>query len=144
MNCSYCNQPAAFVDNAVIYGRSYGRSHHAWYCRTCDAYVGVHENDPKRPLGTMANRELREWRKKAHAAIDPIWKERRMRRGQVYEWLKNYFRHDVHIGKSDVQQCAMIIAAAEKLKTELDQEDDHDEDDYSGWADGHPMDFGDR
>jgi len=45
----------------------------AYYCKEDDAYVGTHKNSRK-SLGTMANKELRERRKKAHRVLDPLWK----------------------------------------------------------------------
>lgn len=119
MICPYCNNPAQFVDNALVYGRRYGNSYMAYWCKPCNAMVGVHENDPARPLGTMANKELREWRIKAHAAIDPIWKDGRLKRQKVYQWLCRHFQYEVHIGQSNVAQCQAIIAAVPVLERQL-------------------------
>lgn len=110
--CPYCKQPAVWCENSVIYnGRNYGKSYMCYYCRPCDAYVGCHNNS-RRPLGTMANKETREWRKKAHAAIDPIWQRKMMTRTKLYE-LKKHFGHEVHIGESDAAQCRAIIQFGE-------------------------------
>ncbi len=115
MTCPYCNQPARFVDNAEIYnGRRYGKSYMMWWCLPCDALVGTHQNDPKRPLGTMANKELRQWRRKAHATIDPIWKDGEMSRGRVYEILSTELGKQVHVGESDIDMCQKIIDVAIK------------------------------
>lgn len=137
--CPYCNNPARFVDNAEIYGKRYGTSYMAYWCKPCDARVGVHENDPARPLGTMANAELRQWRQKAHAAIDPIWKDGWMRRKKVYQCLSDAFGYEVHIGESDSAQCQVIIDTAERLLMEL-KSDPYEK---NSWADGHPMNYGD-
>lgn len=60
MKCRYCGCEAKFVPNEQIYGRRFGRSYMAWWCKKCDASVGVHNNDPERPLGkNLANKELR-------------------------------------------------------------------------------------
>ena len=126
MICPYCNRKADFVDNAEIYGRRYGHSWMTWWCRPCDARVGTHYNDPLRPLGTMANADLRDWRKRAHAAIDPIWKEGRMNRRQVYAWLKDHFGCEIHVGQSDARRCVEIITAVGWLNAELDDRDEED------------------
>lgn len=116
MICQYCNQPAKFVPNEEIYnGKRYGRSYMMYYCKPCDAYVGVHENDPKRPLGTLANRELREWRKKAHRVIDPYWRDGDMKRVWVYSRLNRHFKKSVHVGESDQQMCEEIIRVTPAL-----------------------------
>lgn len=56
-------------------------------------WVGVHKGTVK-PMGRLANEELRYWKKKAHAAFDPIWQAkvnqgwRKIRaRSKTYEWL---------------------------------------------------------
>lgn len=108
MICPYCNQPARWVDNAEIYGKRYGLYYMMWWCQPCDALVGCHKNT-RRPLGTMANRELRGWRQKAHKAFDPLWKEGWMTRSEAYQYLSHHFGKDMHIGESDIDTCRMII-----------------------------------
>lgn len=67
--CPYCGQPTEYVDSAAVYhGISYGM---IYLCRKCDAYVGVHRGTDK-ALGRLANRSLREWKKRAHYYFDPI------------------------------------------------------------------------
>lgn len=63
----------------------------------------------------MANKELREWRMKAHAAIDPLWKNGRMKRNTLYVRLSDYLGKEVHVGWSDIEDCKAIIAAAESI-----------------------------
>lgn len=115
MNCPFCLKPAEWVENKAIYGRNYGKSVMVWFCRPCNAYVGCHQNT-RRPLGTMANAETREWRKKAHATFDPLWKTGKMKRAKAYGFLQRIFGCDVHIGESDVEACKKIIAAVEEIK----------------------------
>lgn len=79
-----------------------------YYCKPCDAYVGCHQNTP-RALGTLANKELREARIKAHAYIDPIWKFGRMSRDRVYGILHRHFDRETHIGESDLATCKEIL-----------------------------------
>jgi hypothetical protein len=114
MICPYCQKEAVWTENKAIYGRNYGNSFMCYYCAPCNAYVGCHQNT-RRPLGTMANAGLREWRKKTHAVIDPLWKQGPFRRGQVYSILKNKFGRDIHVGESDEETCKQII---EFIKTQ--------------------------
>ena len=109
MNCPFCGNEAEWVENKAIYGRNYGKSFMCYLCKPCDAYVGCHQNT-KKPLGTMANKELREWRNKTHAVIDPLWKSGKMRRGAVYIKLKEALGKEIHVGESDVETCKKIIA----------------------------------
>ena len=69
--CAYCEQPTVLVDSQVVYSRSYGP---IYYCHDCKAWVGTHR-DSNRALGRVANKELREAKKKAHSAFDPLWRK---------------------------------------------------------------------
>ena len=71
--CRYCGSPVVFTSNAEIYGREYGDGK-CYLCRNCKAFVGVHPGTDT-PLGTLANAELREWRKQAHYWFDQIWRK---------------------------------------------------------------------
>ena len=87
--CDYCGTPADFVDSSVVYhGHSFGM---IYLCPRCGAYVGVHKGSDK-PLGRLANSELRNWKKAAHAAFDPLWKygPYRGRRNEAYRWLRRW------------------------------------------------------
>lgn len=108
MTCPYCNKPAKYGPNEEFYGRRYGRSYMCYYCKPCGAYVGTHNNTDK-PLGTMANKELRDWRRKAHAVFDPIWKSRKMKRQDAYRWLYNKTGRWIHMGESDIETCKLVV-----------------------------------
>lgn len=109
--CDYCSRLTEYVDSKVIYGKSYGN---IYLCRNCMAYVGVHKGTDK-PLGRLANAELRYWKKAAHAVFDPLWQYGRFRhqRNAAYAWLAEQMRlprEKTHIGMFDVDQCKQVIA----------------------------------
>jgi hypothetical protein len=84
-----------------------------YWCKDCDAYVGCHKGTEK-PLGKLANKELRQWRMKAHNAFDPFWKHGNMDRSEAYLWLANELGIDVkkcHIGMFDIEQCKRTVKA---------------------------------
>ena len=114
--CPYCNSPSVYVDSEEVYSRSYGM---IYLCRPCRAWVGVHKGTTK-PLGRLANAELREWKKRAHAAFDPLWKakierqgcSKRKARGKGYTWLASQLgisTEECHIGMFDVEMCRKVI-----------------------------------
>ncbi len=109
--CPYCGSPAELRDSSVIYGRSYGP---AWICASfpkCDSYCGCHKGTTK-PLGRLANRELREAKKAAHAAFDRLWKSGAMRRKDAYRWLADNLGISTdacHIGEFDVPLCRRVV-----------------------------------
>jgi hypothetical protein len=107
-----------------------------YLCRRCDAWVGVHKGTDK-PLGRLANKELRDWKKKAHAAFDPLWqaklsKRRRERgenykkvwaRGSGYRWLSEQLgieRKLCHIGMFDVETCRRVVEVCAPFTRRMD------------------------
>lgn len=109
MKCPYCSNEAQWVENKEVYGRNYGKSFMIWLCKPCDAYVGCHKNTEK-PLGIMADKDTRKWRKAAHEAFDPVWKSGDMTRNQAYKILSDHYSENIHIGESSANTCKMIIA----------------------------------
>lgn len=109
ITCPFCKRGAPWVENKEKYGRNYGTSYMCYYCKPCDAYVGCH-NNTRTPLGSMANKELREWRMKAHTVIDPLWESGKMKRHQVYKMLDNKMGKKFHVGWSDVEDCKKVIS----------------------------------
>ena len=108
MNCPYCHKEAEWTENKVIYGKNYGRSFMVYLCKPCNAYVGCH-NNTKKPLGTMANADTREWRKTAHAKFDPLWRDGNYSRDEAYNILNKHFGREIHIAESDSDTCKEII-----------------------------------
>lgn len=119
MRCQYCDNEAVWVENKEIYGRNYGKSYMTWLCKPCDAYVGCH-NNTKQSKGSLANRELRELRKQAHALFDPLWKETDRARGSAYAWLvKNTGVQ--HIGESSKEEALKVIEFLNQQKREANE-----------------------
>ncbi len=113
MKCPYCGAKAVWRDSSIVYGKSYGP---IWVCSNypaCDAYVGCH-GGTRTPLGRMADAELRENKKQAHAAFDPLWKAGKMTRAEAYGWLAKELgipRSECHIGMFDVEMCRRVVSA---------------------------------
>jgi hypothetical protein len=69
----------------------------------------------------MAGKELQMLKKEAHALFDPIWKTRRMYRGQAYIWLANQLGIDVgecHFGYFDKPTLKRAIAILSQYHAE--------------------------
>jgi Protein of unknown function (DUF3268). len=118
--CPYCGKTANLVDSAVIYhGRSYGP---AWVCGdypACDAYCGCHPGT-NRPLGTLANKELRKARNDAHDHVDAFWKKDVLDRSDTYHLVARLMGIDIsqcHIAMFTVDQCRLAVAVC---KVELE------------------------
>lgn len=116
--CPYCAAESQLVTGALLYPhRNDLWSLHFWHCAPCDAYVGCHKKglghgDGTRPLGRLANAELRRAKNQAHAAFDPLWKNRKIRRRDAYDWLAKQLGLPVdrtHIGDFDVETCLRVV-----------------------------------
>jgi hypothetical protein len=121
--CPYCEKPAKLVTGAQMYPyRPDLADLRFWDCRPCDAYVGCHKNgsgygDGTRPLGRLANAELRDAKQMAHRFFDQLWKSGGMKRGSAYAWLADELRipkQDCHIGMFDVQRCKDVVKAVQR------------------------------
>jgi hypothetical protein len=106
--CPKCNKEAPWVPNEVAYGNRFGKNYMCYFCKECDTYVGCH-NNTKEPLGTMADKELRNLRMQTHKVFDLLWKNGKMNRNQAYQLLEEKFGREIHIGSSDVETCKKII-----------------------------------
>ena len=120
-SCPYCGAPTQLVDDAEIYGKSYGTK--CYICKPCEAWVGCHKGTTQ-ALGRIANRELRELKRQAHEAFDPIWKEGHLPRSGAYEVLSVAFGlpiEQTHIGMFDEDLCRKVISLSGVLLEELRQ-----------------------
>jgi|SRR6185312_3010121 len=105
--CPYCGKGVVVVDSSVIYGAG----HHYGLMKTCqdfpkcDSYSGHG--------ASLANKELRELRKKCHRLFDAKWKAGEITRGESYKWLQRVMkmRHeDAHISKFGIEECKKLLS----------------------------------
>lgn len=115
--CNYCKATAALVTGATIYPHRPDLHEKFFYlCPPCSAYVGCHPGTTN-ALGRLANEELRIAKTRAHAAFDPIWKSRQMKRGSAYKWLAGELGihpNDCHIGMFSIETCNQVIEICQK------------------------------
>ncbi|ECC0132114.1 hypothetical protein FL828_20415 [Salmonella enterica subsp. enterica] len=111
--CDYCGEYAILVSGASIYPHRPDLYRlQFWSCEACKAWVGCHKNTDAKPLGRLANAQLRMAKSGAHAAFDPIWKSGRLTRQQAYAWLSREMslsREECHIGMFDLEQCQRVV-----------------------------------
>jgi hypothetical protein len=119
--CPYCSQRAKLVDGCAIYPhRADLAAKRFWQCKPCGAYVGCHEagngfGDGTRPLGRLANAELRAAKKRAHWAFDRLWltaPKRGRARAAAYSWLADALgipADQCHIGEFDERRCERVV-----------------------------------
>lgn len=126
--CPYCSAFSVLVTGAAIYPHRPDLTALNFYqCAPCDAYVGCHKaagsaGDGTRPLGRLANAELRSAKKAAHAVFDPIWLGRlalsptlgrtKVRNLCYFELAKlmGIPLEQCHIGMMDIAACRRVVA----------------------------------
>ena len=128
--CDYCGQKARLVKGSLIYPKRPDLHRLNFYY--CDndhdpAYVGCHKGrDGRKPLGRLADAELRYWKSMAHSAFDPLWKKEShskifKTRSNAYSWLSKALKisgDKCHIGMFDIEQCKQVAKIC--LRIELD------------------------
>ncbi len=88
-NCNCCGESVRLINNKLIYGTEYGEWPYSYQCTGCGAYVGLHPGTDI-PLGTLADKPLREARKRSKAMFRQAAGLLHIReRKQAYRWLAN-------------------------------------------------------
>jgi hypothetical protein len=93
-----------------------------WKCDTCGNYVGCHHktDNPTKPLGVIATKEILEARKKIHALLDPLWKSKRIKRGQAYAYVGHRLGYPYHNGEiRTVEEARKIYQIVGQLHNEM-------------------------
>lgn len=108
--CNLCGGEVILVPNSFIYnGQSYG-SGFCYLCTECGAYVGTHRKRPYDAMGILANKEMRQMKKKCHDIFDLKWKDKKRKhysRDIAYQRLAKKMgisNEDCHFGYFDMEQ----------------------------------------
>lgn len=113
--CPYCKKPSEYLkDSTKLYGKDYGPIYICW---DCESWVGCHKGEPKKALGRLATKELRQWKSEAHKAFDPIFKSNLKSRHQAYTWLSEQLgipRAYTHIGMFGLETCKRVVEICTK------------------------------
>ena len=72
-------------------------------------------------MGVIATPEVKNARKHIHALIDPLWKEKKIRRGKLYALLSEKMGYQYHTGELTCIEDArkVWVAAKEIIREEL-------------------------
>ena len=115
IKCPYCHGIAHLTPASEIYGPDTKEEWLYVCCHypACNSYVGVHKGTT-RPLGTLANGDLRNKRIKAHKMFDLIWRNNVMNRKAAYKWMSDKLclpYEYAHIGCFSEYMCDQLIDA---------------------------------
>lgn len=117
--CPYCKSKTKTVTQKHIYGKTFKKGRYIICCVNyplCDSYVGT--DDEGITLGRLANKELRQKKKEAHAHFDPLWIDKHFDRSELYAMLSDHL--DIpgkytHIGMFNINTCNKVIEYCKKL-----------------------------
>ena len=114
--CPFCRSRVSLIDSAKIFGCNYGFIYLCDSYPNCDARVGCHPGSIK-PLGTLADKQLRRWRSLVHRKFDPLWQSGVFSSHQAaYKWLSKAMRlplERTHVAMFNIRQCQRAIALVE-------------------------------
>lgn len=116
--CPYCKGISEMIKSKEIYGKDYGW---LYICKPCDAYVGCHKNS-KRPLGRLANKNLRKLKNEAHRYFDKIWKLKILDRTKAYNWLSEQLNIPfdyTHIGMFSEKTCRAVVEISKTILNDI-------------------------
>lgn len=99
-----------------------------WKFDVCGNFVGCHHKTKNRtrPLGCIPTHGIKEARKKIHAVLDPIWRNKIIGRGELYRLIKTKLGMDgeFHTGEiRSVQEADRVYQAVIEIRKllEIDQ-----------------------
>lgn len=115
VTCPYCGAKAVLRPANTIYGKNRkSNGEHMYVCKNfpaCDAYVTAHHAS-KKPMGSLANGDLRHKRKIAHIELNKFQHSSGMTKWAVYVWLATKMglsSEETHIGKFSENQCEQAV-----------------------------------
>lgn len=124
--CCECKQVvnARFTDWKEVYPHLRELPYHNFYiCDKCKNFVGVHKGT-NIPLGTIPTKEIKEYRKKIHSIIDPIFlksKNKHFTRKNIYKFLSEKLNKQYHTAElSSIEDCKRVLSLLRSSEFLLD------------------------
>ncbi len=113
IRCPYCGS-MALLRPAKLVRRSASPEDEVYACArfpACDAYVTAHR-DSRLPMGTLADKALRQKRREAHLALNRLWEYGYMSKKEAYRWLQLQLglpETEAHIAHFFEYRCEQVI-----------------------------------
>ena len=113
IKCPYCGSRTLLRPASVV-GRLASLGEEVYVCArypACDAYVSAHR-ESRLPMGTLADRLLRQRRRQAHIALNQLWEQGLMTRKEAYRWLQVQLglpEAEAHIARFSEFRCQQVI-----------------------------------
>jgi hypothetical protein len=117
VRCPYCAAAAVLRDGSYVHGEM-NRGGKLYVCArfpACNAYVGAYANH--KPMGTLADGNLRHKRIETHRLFDRLWKQGIMSRSGAYNWMRAKFgmsADQAHIAQFSEYMCEALMTECRK------------------------------
>ena len=92
-----------------------------WQC-SCGNFVGCHHKTKNRtkPLGVIADQEIKNARKHIHSLLDPIWKKGFKSRNEVYSYISDQLGFKYHTAElRDIDTARKVYKILKEWRLEL-------------------------
>ena len=93
-----------------------------WRCDTCGNFVGCHHKteDRTRPLGCIPTPEIKNARKEIHRILDPMWKNGKMSRSNLYKRLSDKLGWRYHTANiRNIEEARTVYRLINAINNEL-------------------------
>lgn len=115
-NCPKCNAPMRLRETKKYQWRN-GRNRMFWGCSQYPDCNGIRPSHPDGTVyGVPADKETKEWRMKAHAEFDKLWKQWGYARPEAYMMLQRIMgmtAGQAHISNFSKEDCQKLIKLLE-------------------------------
>ena len=111
IKCPYCGSQALLRPASVVHEHTIPGEEVCARFPVCNAYVSAHR-DSHLPMGTLADRPLRQKRRQAHITLSQLWERGLMTRKEAYRWLQVQLslpESEAHIGHFSAYRCDQVI-----------------------------------
>lgn len=118
----HCGHPIEIAHHTQVYAQEYSDWPWLYRCEHCDAHVGMHPFT-NIPLGTLADKKLREFRKSCKPSFDALWREGTLTRKEAYALLADHLQielNDCHFALFNEAQCQAAMAWADQFEGDLE------------------------
>ena len=113
IKCPYCRSQALLRPASVVHEHA-APGEEVYVCARfpiCNTYVSAHR-DSHLPMGTLADKSLRQKRRQAHIAMNQLWEQGLMTRKEAYRWLQVQLglpESEAHIGRFSAYRCEQVL-----------------------------------
>lgn len=95
-----------------------------WKCGICNNFVGTHHktDNPTKPLGVIANPNLKKIRMEIHSKLDPLWRSGEYDRKELYKMLSDELGRKYHTADlRNLREATEILLFVEDLALKKEQ-----------------------